>query len=276
MQAEQRSPEWFKQREGRITASSVGAIMGYAPYQTREDVMRRMLFGDNFQGSAATEWGTFNESGAIFEFEMETGLKVKPAPFVPFEDWMGASPDGYVSDGRLIEVKCPFGIREEGSFKSIMEQKHYLMQIQMQLFCANLQECYFYQWTPHSTKLEIVKRDEELIEKMLIEAKEFYKEYLFNKENGYKKGFDSKELDDMMNEYQSLKKIKEDAETRQKEILQGMLVLTDNKGGEIAGHKLYKTERKGSISYSKVVSDLLPNADLEAYRGNPTISWSVR
>ncbi len=183
MEAEQRSPEWFKAREGRITASSIGAIMGYAPYSTREDVMFRMIreyqgFDSDFKGNVATDWGTFNESGAVFEFEMETGLSVSPAPFVPFEDWLGASPDGYVSDGRLIEIKCPFGLRKEGSFKGIMEQKHYLMQVQMQLFCTNLQECYFYQWTPHHTKTELVKRDESFIKDMLIEARNFYEEYL--------------------------------------------------------------------------------------------------
>lgn len=177
MEAEQRSPEWFKQREGRITASAIGAIMGYAPYSSRDDVMERMIFGDNFQGNAATEWGTFNESGAIFEFEMETGLKVEPAPFVPFEDWMGASPDGYVNDGRLIEVKCPYGIRKEGSFKSITEQMHYYCQIQMQLLCTKKDECYFFQWTPHSTMLEIVIRDNDFIKDMLIEARNFYEEY---------------------------------------------------------------------------------------------------
>jgi len=183
MEAEQRSPEWFKAREGRITASSIGAIMGYAPHSTREDVMFRMIreyqgFESDFKGNAATEWGTFNESGAVFEFEMETGLSVSPAPFVPFEDWLGASPDGYVSDGRLLEIKCPFGLRKEGNFKSIMEQMHYYAQIQMQLLCTKKQECYFYQWAPHSTMLEVVKYDKEFINDMLIEARSFYEEYL--------------------------------------------------------------------------------------------------
>ena len=183
MQAEQRSPEWMKQREGRITASSVGAIMGYAPYQTREDVMFRMIreyqgFESDFQGNVATEWGTFNESGAIIEFEIETGLSVSPASFVPFEDWLGASPDGYVSDGKLIEVKCPFGLRKQGVFKSIMEQMHYYAQIQMQLFCTKREECYFYQWSPHSTMVEIIKKDDDFIKDMLLETRAFYEEYL--------------------------------------------------------------------------------------------------
>ena len=113
----QRSEEWFKQREGRITASAVGAIMGYAPYLTRDDVMLQMLnIGKKFDGNIATEWGTFNENGAVAEFEIETGLSVVPAAFVPYLDWLGASPDGYVSDGKLIEIKCPYS---KNALKSI-------------------------------------------------------------------------------------------------------------------------------------------------------------
>lgn len=40
---EQRSEEWFEARKNRITASAVGAILGNAPYATRDDVMRRMV-----------------------------------------------------------------------------------------------------------------------------------------------------------------------------------------------------------------------------------------
>ena len=180
---EQRSDGWLNQRKGRVTASAIGAIMGYNPYSKREDEMMRMLeIGKKFEGNAATEWGTFNEAGALVEFEMETGLQVEPAFFVEFEEWLGASPDGYVSDGRLIEIKCPYGLRNGGEFKSIHDQMHYYAQIQCQLFCTNLQECYIYQWSPSGTKLEIVKRDESFIKDMLIEARNFYEEYLLRKD----------------------------------------------------------------------------------------------
>jgi len=290
---EQRSEKWFEQRKGRITASAVGAIMGLAPYQTRNDVMRRMIreyhnASSEFSGNAATEYGTFHESGAIAEFEMETGLSVKSAPFVVSEkyDFMGASPDGYVSDGRLIEIKCPYGLRNGGDFKSIEEQKHYYYQIQMQLFCTNKKECYFFQWSPLATKLEIVKRNEKEIKKMIKECLEFYDVYLNTISqktedlehflgDKYKK-HDSKELDDMMLDYisisEKIKKLEED----KKAIMSGLISLTDNKGGEIAGHKLYKVSKQGSISYAKALKELLPEANLEPYRGNPSEHWAIK
>jgi len=43
MQHTQRSEGWRKQRQGRVTGSVVGAILGLAPYMTREDVVRSMV-----------------------------------------------------------------------------------------------------------------------------------------------------------------------------------------------------------------------------------------
>lgn len=292
-QVEQRSKEWFKQREGRITASSVGAIMGLAPYQTRDDVMRRMVreyhgYPNEFTGNVATEYGTFHEAGAITEFEMETGYKVVPAPFVPHGEFMGASPDGYVHTllgDYLIEVKCPYGLRNGGEFKSINEQKHYYAQIQMQLVCTGYDECFFFQWSPHGTKTELVSWDANFIETMEEMCETFYNEYLIEREypnaekyltDKTKQVFDEENLTNLMNEYQLLKKQKDEAETRQKEILAEMVALTDGRGGSVAGHTLYKTEKQGAISYSKVVKELLPNADLEPYRGKSSEYWAVK
>lgn len=286
----QRSPEWFESRRGRITASSVGAIMGLAPYATRDDVMRRMVreyhnAPNEFTGNVATEYGTFHEEGAISEFEMETGYKVEPAPFVKFGQIYGASPDGYVSDGRLIEVKCPYGLRNGGEFKSIDDQKHYYAQIQMQLLCTGHDECYFYQWSPHGTKAEIVVLDEIFIAKMCKEVNEFYGEYILERElpnaekhlsDKTKKVFDSEKLNETMKSYQFLKIEKERIDEKMKEYLAEMVALTDNEGGSIYGYTLFKTERAGSISYAKAIKELLPDADLEKWRGSPSVSWSVK
>lgn len=89
-----------------------------------------------FTGNVATEYGTAMEPEAIEAFEFATGLKVEKAPFVPYDDWLGASPDGYVGNDELIEVKCPFGLRKDemAQFKSIHDQPHYYAQIQIQLY----------------------------------------------------------------------------------------------------------------------------------------------
>lgn len=289
---EQRTHEWFEQRKGRITASAVGAIMGLAPYQTRNDVMRRMVreyfnYPSEFNGNAATEWGTFNEAGAISEFEMTTGLKVTPAPFVSYGNYLGASPDGYINNGRIIEVKCPYGLRNGGDFKFIDAQKHYYAQIQMQLLCTNKTECVFYQWSPFDTRMEIVDFDSEFCDEMLKECERFYSEYLENiakneaelahfLNDKTKKVFDDEALAGTMKDYQYLKIEKEKIDEKMKELLAEMVALTDNEGGKIYGYTLFKTEKQGAISYAKAIKELLPNADLEPYRGKKSISWGIR
>ena len=132
---EQRSPEWFAARKNRITGSAVGAILGLSPYSTPDDVMRRMVrekfdAPSEFTGNVATEWGVANEAGAIKEYEMETGVTVKPAGFYTHMHWLGASPDGlvgdefaYDSDHELDESGCLALIllnRNEGKIKMSM------------------------------------------------------------------------------------------------------------------------------------------------------------
>jgi predicted phage-related endonuclease len=54
-------------------------------------------------------WGTDQEAAAKEAFENLTGLIVTDVGFIdhPRINFCGVSPDGFVSDGCLIEVKCP-------------------------------------------------------------------------------------------------------------------------------------------------------------------------
>jgi len=45
---------------------------------------------------------------------------------------------------------------------------------------------------------------------------------------------------------------------------------------DFAGRKLTLTQKAGSISYTKAIKELLPDADLEKWRGKPTEFWGVR
>jgi len=281
MEQLQRTDDWFKQRKGRVTASAVGAILGVAPYSNRNDVMRRMVreyqgLESEFKGNVATEYGTFHEDGAIKEFELETGLSVKNAPFIISEkyDWLGASPDSIISDKQILEIKCPYGLRNGGDFKSIDKQEHYYAQMQLQMHCTGADECWFYQWQPTKTMLELVKFNQEYFDKMFKVLESFYKEYLEIRDKPIE--HDSKELNDLMDTYIKNKELISSLQDKQKEILESMIVLTDNAGGTINNYKLYKTVKKGSISYSKVVKEHLKDLDLESYIGDESEYWSVK
>lgn len=186
---EQRSEEWFNIRKGRVTASSIGAILNMSPFTKPKDVMRRMVRDwhngrPEFTGNAATDWGNANEAGAIAQFEMNTGTKVEKCAFYQFEDWLGASPDGLVGSKGLIEVKCPYGLRENRKpfFKTAKMQLHYYSQMQIQMYVTDRDSCYFYQWAPYGEDLEIVEFDKSYTDMILKPIRAFYDQYLIERQ----------------------------------------------------------------------------------------------
>ena len=279
---EQRSKEWFKARKGRITGSAVGAILGINPWNTPEDAMRRMVREyhgqpSEFTGNAATQWGTAMEETAIADFEMEIGLTVESAPFVVWQDgeWLGASPDGYVIDGALIEVKCPYGLRNQSPvmFKPIAGQLHYYAQIQIQLLVTGREVCHFWQWSPHGHMHEIVNIDPEFIEFSLIRLREFYDQYLIEREpqNAWKY-IDGGEI---AKRYEQAKESLESAKEEMEDAREALIAATNYEGGQIGELKITKVKKQGNISYQKAIADLLPDADLEPYRGKDSEHWRI-
>ena len=59
--------------------------------------------------SRATDWGMEHEDEAITEYEKITGEKVRRLAkvFIKFNDFSGGSPDGFIGDEKIIEIKCP-------------------------------------------------------------------------------------------------------------------------------------------------------------------------
>ena len=186
---EQRSEEWFKVRKGRITGSSVGAILGMSPFTKPKDIMRRMVrdwYGapSEFTGNVATDWGVTNESGAVAQYEMKTGNVVEACAFYMMDDWLGASPDGLIGSTGLLEVKCPYGLRNKipPVFKTAKMQMHYYGQMQIQMYVTGRSWCDFYQWSPNGDELEKVLFDKPYTDTALMALKRFYNEYLIERE----------------------------------------------------------------------------------------------
>jgi putative phage-type endonuclease len=286
----QRSKEWFEKRKGRVTGSVVGGILGLSPYMTRSDVLRNMVrealgAEREFQGNVATDYGSFNESGAMVEFQMESGLKCKEAYFIQHEDWLGASPDAWVSDGGLLEIKCPYGLRAEPDpvFKAPEDQPHYLAQMQVQMFVARVQHCHFYQWSAHGSRLDRIERDDDWLADNLPRLKQFHAEFLDELANNPEEHLgpkrpeiDTPEARRMMAEWDELNEQLERAAERKKDLLEEMVTLAGGKNALLAGRKLTMTSRAGAISYTKAIKALCPDADLEPYRGKPSTFWQVR
>ena len=283
---EQRSKEWFDQRKGKITGSSIGAILDFSPFTKPKDVMRRMVRDylgceSEFQGNCATFYGTANESVAILDFTLETGLQVTETGFHvhPGYDWLGASPDGFVGDDAVIEIKCPYGKRDSDEFLSINDQPHYFAQIQYEMFCTGRKKCYFFQWSAVSTKLEIVEFQQDFIDKTLPKLREFHDKFLLELENPEKHITPLVQTLDACNaslRYEHALDIYNTAKEELEKAKEELIKLADGKKSVIGDLLVYPIERKGTISYAKAIKELLPDADLEKYRGKPSTSWGVR
>lgn len=285
---EQRSEAWFTARKGRVTGSMVGAALGLDPNTSRDEAMRRMVrayqgLPSEFVGNIATTWGTNHEEEAREAFEYDQGIQVVPASFMvhPKLDWLGASPDGYVPPFALLEIKCPFGLRDKPKpvpFKSIKEQPHYYAQMQIQMYCTDKIACYFWQWTPNDQRLEIVDFDDEWIEMNLPKLEEFYNEFLAIRDEGLEEKLevDTLALQYLVAEYDLLAKQIEEAEARRKEILDKLVFESAGEDAVICGRKLTLVQRAGAVSYAKAIKELAPNADLEKWRGAPSSYWSFK
>lgn len=286
---EQRSKEWFEARKKRLTASNVGAVLGLDPFRDRDDVMRTMVrealgAEPEFAGNVATVYGQYHEAGALVDFQMETGLDVEKCGFYPYEDWLGASPDGLIGEGALLEIKCPFGLRNEDDpqFKTLDEQPHYYAQTQIQMYCTGRSMVYFYQWTPYGTFIERKHLDKIWLNENLPILKQFYAEFLHELEHNADEHLapkrikiDTPQAHRMIQEWDELKEQIELAQERQKDLLAEIVALSKDKDALIAGRKLTKVERAGSVSFSKVVKEKLPDLDLTPWTGKPTSYWKL-
>lgn len=283
---EQRSPEWFAARKGRLTGSNVGAVLGLDPYRNADDVMRAMVRSwhdveTEFTGNVATEYGKFHEDGAAFEFSIETSLAVEQCGFFPYEDWLGASPDGLVGEDAIIEIKCPYRLRNGGEHKNVAEQPHYHAQMQIEMLCAGRIKAYFYQWAPHATRFDIVDKDDDWLAKHLPIFRAFYEQFLIEKDNPEhlqpkRKTLNTNRAIFLAQEYDELQEAIDRAKERQKEVLNELVELSGGGNADIGSRKLTKVKRAGSISYGKAIKELLPDADLEKWRGKESEYWVLK
>lgn len=281
-------------RSKRITASICGAVLGNNPWMTRDDAMRSLVRDAlgaerEFKGNPPTEWGNANEAGALLEFQMETGLTVKPAKFtVPDDDEgiFGCSPDGWVSDGGGVEQKCPFGIRKDNPpvFKSLADQPQYFDQCQFSIFVTSRPHWWFSQWTPHGTSREIVHPCQEWRDHALPILRQFHAELVATINDPDLAAehlaprrivIDTPEAARMLREYMENKERAELLAERQKELLADIVEKCGGKNALFAGAKVTQTNRKGSISYSKAIKALKIEADFEPFRGKGSSFWGI-
>jgi len=114
-QIEQRTPEWFELRRGKITGTMLKRIVGTPKAKETayyELLAERLTVQNLDEKEDPMARGSRLESEAVAEFEKKTKKKVEQVGFAEssFSKWAGYSPDGLVKSGKKysedIEIKC--------------------------------------------------------------------------------------------------------------------------------------------------------------------------
>lgn len=145
---EQRSPEWFKLRLGKVTASRLSDWLAVSkaektkgkPLKKRLDYEKEIMFERKFNTSYETfvseamQDGIDYEDFARKEYERVTGNSVKEVGCW-HNDYFVASPDGLVEDAGLLEIK----IVKDNSFSEVLTDgvpDKWVKQVQGQMWAS--------------------------------------------------------------------------------------------------------------------------------------------
>ncbi len=161
---------WFRERAKRISASKAHKIMN----ARKKDTCLSYFF-DHLCDNVHLRYGREMEPVAKEEYAKktgnilhETGLFVKVC-----EPWLCASPDAVIEtpekDILVLEIKCPSSCRG----KSIdvpylkngeLKKTHpYYAQVQIQLYCCNVEKAHFYVFSEVDSVLLVIEKDDEFL-----------------------------------------------------------------------------------------------------------------
>lgn len=109
--------DWHRARDC-ITGSRAGSVFGYSPYSNRWEIFREITgLAAPQKSSPPMEHGKFYENPSLAKFEKLTGKVVMPFDFFKIGPVPGTtiqsvaySPDGFTTDGEMIESKAPFSL----------------------------------------------------------------------------------------------------------------------------------------------------------------------
>ena len=140
-QPEQRTQLWYDMRNGMVTASDWGTILGDNPYSNvKELILKKCGHERPFPDNPAIRWGVKYEDVAIQIYEARNKTKVIEYGLIQHPEflYLGASPDGITDEGVMVEIKCPSRRQITG-----IPPAYYYDQVQGQLEVCKLDRCDF-------------------------------------------------------------------------------------------------------------------------------------
>jgi len=182
------NPLWHMARDKRLTSSKFGLILRAKKYT--EPLINSIITNRDLSKVKAIEWGVNKEDEAIKTFSKITGLQVeKTGIWLSKSGLLGASPDGFIGNDFILEVKCPYSKRDQilrnGLSKDFflieidnilhLKSNHlYYHQIQGQLHLTGRKLCYLVVWTTKDCEILKIKKDPQWTTNINV-LEQFYK-----------------------------------------------------------------------------------------------------
>lgn len=188
----QGSAEWRAARLGKVTASRIADVVartktGYGASRANymAELIAERLTNVAQEGfiNAAMQHGTATEPEARAAYEFHTNVDVAQVGLVlhPHIDDAAASPDGFVGDDGLIEIKCPNVATHLETLLTGAVADKYVKQMQWQMACTGRQWCDFVSYDPRMPErmrlwVSRIERDAKMIAELERETKAFLAE----------------------------------------------------------------------------------------------------
>jgi putative phage-type endonuclease len=206
----QQTEEWFTERLGCVTGSRIYDVIHRkknGEYSVNRDHYMKQLAKETITGvriptrsNEHTERGIKYEPVARFHYAMLVCSDVRTAGFC-FHDKIGktgASPDGFVGDDGILEIKCPTEKNHLAHFLDIDAgiPERYYPQVQWELACTKRKWAHYVSFNleckPREMYVKLIERDERYIIYLEDEVIKFQEElsnmiyniYLEESENG--------------------------------------------------------------------------------------------
>jgi putative phage-type endonuclease len=168
----QRSDEWYKLRENRLTASDLYDAV-YSPTSLIKKKIKNVSY--NSFSIPALKWGCMFEKIAIDAYSYVNKTNVHEFGLLINDkiDNFGASPDGITDEGIMVEIKCPY--KREIKDGIIPDKYYYQMQGQMavcELDICDYVECKFVTYNTEEEYINNVENLENYKHGIIIEFKD--------------------------------------------------------------------------------------------------------
>ena len=182
----QRTAEWLKQRSGKFTASQIHRLLGKSNAKGELLKMTKQSIENYAMEKAGEMYFGLPEEEEYLSKDMQRGIDLEPhafarfsrkmnfqfidvfeSPFIEIDKNSGASPDGKLSNGDNLEIKCP---NLDTFRKFVITEKikpQYFAQMQMQMLASGAERTHFFNYLIHNgeeySHTIIVERCEETI-----------------------------------------------------------------------------------------------------------------